>query len=790
MEEPPGHSYSSSAPSPSNSPPQHAQTITSSGSDIDGMHMQQKRTIHTQASLLSIADKTNPEDLGVVFCTRAACSDPEKADDPLQRARRRSHSGLSLTSGLSMPSSKTPRLGVPSYACLIQQALQGSAVFTAAYVVGSVGVEPFCGEARAGKPSWWRAGWLPVLHAVNSIIYLVLGAVSHRLLRFYTRDFRRGPMSPWYLSSSFWCDVISAAGCIAEFLHLQEPLMSFPSAAHWCMLFSLTRTWRIIISDDIIMPSMSFWQGIVSIFLHLLFVAHCMACCLLTLGAYELHIGEPSWVTAIMSATSGGCGTVYSEALYFAVLSLGSVGYGDSLITPPERSLNTLFLLLSQLYCAKVCADLTWKISLFNNKKASFMAMSTQTKLSLQHMGAPNRLTQRVMAFQSYVASCCNEDLSQPVFAGLSENLMKELQLVVYRELVLQAPFMRDQSKEVILLIVGSLRDTVYLPADIIMRHGGCGRDLFFVRRGTAAVFAGAKPPHWLDDVVTTLEVGAYFGEMGMLTGRPRTAWVMAKSYCICARLPYDGINKLSDEYPGAFTTLVQSMVRSYKLTSTTTWKKLFLKLVHRKIDSPEKAFSWFCSQGDDEDEMDAKTFDKALRKLGVPDMDRRVLWADIDGDNTGAVTFQKFQDKMVMSKLENGDGGKDKKEESRCAKKELPPLIPALDKDTNYLENCSSTGTIRISTSNPADVSFLESLHSAVDRSMMRLSEHKIEAREGGVGGGAGGHAALAQVQKMTADCNLRIDRQLKRMANQARTHSPGTSSRSSLAVPPAPFY
>eukprot|EP00971_Amphidinium_carterae_P095503 1889516-Amphidinium_carterae.1 len=48
------------------------------------------------------------------------------------------------------------------------------------------------------------------------------------------------------------------------------------------------------------------------------------------------------------------CFVVYTEAFYFASLSITSVGYGDLLVTPLERGINAIVLLLSQLFLAKV----------------------------------------------------------------------------------------------------------------------------------------------------------------------------------------------------------------------------------------------------------------------------------------------------------------------------------------------------------------------------------------------------------------------------------------------------
>merc|ERR1719379_483744 len=99
---------------------------------------------------------------------------------------------------------------------------------------------------------------------------------------------------------------------------------------------------------------------------------------------------------------------------------------------------------------------------------------------------------------------------------------MDELRLCAYRNLVLQAPFLREQPTEVISFIVKSLYDAIYLPADFIVRAGEHGRELYFVRRGEARAYLGPNYPVWgQSEAVAVMKAGSCFGELAMLTGLP-----------------------------------------------------------------------------------------------------------------------------------------------------------------------------------------------------------------------------------------------------------------------------
>jgi len=541
-------------------------------------------------------------------------------------------------------------------------------VISSAVVLGYFAVEPVCMPASAGTPlersilpEWRLQGFAIMLHAINSTLYAVLCLANWML--FGTLDLQRGEelvnlsdvFSSHLRTPGFWCDILSCVGYWAEMVHLTEAPRSDgqPSGAQRLALLQILKTWRVVLPEvQVKVARYTLLEGVGWLFFSMAYFAHIIACILLALATQEEAWQQRHWIDNFMGDKEAmGCIELYAETFYFAALSLTSVGYGDILITPVEHGVNAFLLLLGQLFTAKVCADLTWLTSTHNHFEAQHQAQRAQTWASLQNMQVPTALTQRVLAFQSYIAKIHREDLAQPIFSGLSPNLVQELRLCAYRKLVLQAPFLREQPKEIIAFVVRALVDEVYLPADFILRHGETGRELYFVRRGTAAVFVSTEAPIWgVSQQVASYSPGNYFGELAMLTGKPRAAWVMATSYCVCSILPYRGVETLALEHPSAFTRLVQSMVHGYKLKASMRWHDVVARMQGKyKFDNVEDAFWWMCSQATDgdEDELSAKAFDRAMMRLKVPHLDRKIFWAELDMDSNGVVCLEEFADKL-----------------------------------------------------------------------------------------------------------------------------------------------
>lgn len=74
--------------------------------------------------------------------------------------------------------------------------------------------------------------------------------------------------------------------------------------------------------------------------------------------------------------------------------------------------------------------------------------------------------------------------------------------------------------------IAGKLQRRVYQPGTVVVREGAPGDAMFIIREGEVEV-KKREPSIGIDLTIATLRDGACFGEMALLTGRPRTATVI-----------------------------------------------------------------------------------------------------------------------------------------------------------------------------------------------------------------------------------------------------------------------
>ena len=88
----------------------------------------------------------------------------------------------------------------------------------------------------------------------------------------------------------------------------------------------------------------------------------------------------------------------------------------------------------------------------------------------------------------------------------------------------------KDLSDEELLAIVRGLRLHTYEPGDVVVTEGEPGQSLFILTTGHVKVFV--RNPDGRNFEVAQLGEGDFFGEISSLSGRPRTATVVAASAC------------------------------------------------------------------------------------------------------------------------------------------------------------------------------------------------------------------------------------------------------------------
>jgi type IV pilus assembly protein PilB len=116
------------------------------------------------------------------------------------------------------------------------------------------------------------------------------------------------------------------------------------------------------------------------------------------------------------------------------------------------------------------------------------------------------------------------------------------------------------------LIVESRLKPREFAPFQTIVKEGGPGDSMFFINAGTVEI-RKKDPNTGIDFLLTELKTGSCFGEMALLTGKPRSASVMATEPTICGVLEQAEFDDLLLTHPKI--SLALSRVLAERLEET-----------------------------------------------------------------------------------------------------------------------------------------------------------------------------------------------------------------------------
>jgi CRP-like cAMP-binding protein len=139
-----------------------------------------------------------------------------------------------------------------------------------------------------------------------------------------------------------------------------------------------------------------------------------------------------------------------------------------------------------------------------------------------------------------------------------AETREREARVLLLKSLELFAA-LTDQER---LALASELKPSPFVVGDIATRQGEPADSLYILARGQVGIFHdstdGTQPAR---QRLATLHSPQYFGEMGLLTGQPRTATVAAESDVLCYRLGKPGFEAILRSRPELAEALSHTVV-------------------------------------------------------------------------------------------------------------------------------------------------------------------------------------------------------------------------------------
>ena len=300
------------------------------------------------------------------------------------------------------------------------------------------------------------------------------------------------------------------------------------------------------ISQDIIGSLFIFLRLSISAF----FIAHWTACSWYMVSSIDSSEKPDTWVRTKGIWVEDGAerSEAYVTALYWAVTTMNTIGYGDiSAVTDNEKVCAICAMVVS---CG-VFAYILGNISNVVNKQNELEAAHRKRVMSLNSYMKQKELSHdlrfRVRRYLDYIWEHQEKNKMEEddILDMLSEPLRDEIYAHTRGPVFRSYGLFENFSSSFPQLLSKELSPEVFAPGDSVFDEGEKTNTLYFMLSGTLDIFHLATSSSF-----KLLIKGAYFGEIGFFAKRPRTASARCIEFVNLLSLSRDRIEHILTRMP------------------------------------------------------------------------------------------------------------------------------------------------------------------------------------------------------------------------------------------------
>ena len=300
----------------------------------------------------------------------------------------------------------------------------------------------------------------------------------------------------------------------------------------------------------------------------LIFVAHVLGCFFVMLIPLDPN---DNWLIdyqpALMQADDW---TQYITCLYWAMISVTTVGYGDIKPENGEERTYGIFVALSGAISFSFCmGTISSLIAKVNGSRFRIMEKEADVTEYLHFREFSNELKAKIRTHYSLSWRKSGDFQESQILCELSSTLRKEVLKGIGAKCKVHVPIFQGFDDECIGYIFTRMRRVDFMEGDIIYQKGDCADEMYLVSRGTVGIHVGKlrqlssrqqdKFQSRVSRASKVIETGGTFGELAIfpdLLQQVRYETAIADSWVVEYTLAAAEVPGLEAVYPNVVASL------------------------------------------------------------------------------------------------------------------------------------------------------------------------------------------------------------------------------------------
>lgn len=269
-----------------------------------------------------------------------------------------------------------------------------------------------------------------------------------------------------------------------------------------------------------------------------------------------VHLIACAWI-ALGSGSSGPDPDKFNEyikAIYWTFTTLTTVGYGD--ITA-KTNFQMLFACGAQVLGVGVfgfvLSNVASLLSRMDAAREHHMDNLDRVETFMKLHNIPTATKLNIRSYYHYLWKARKGYQERALLNDLPTKIQSDLFFHINKAIIEKVPFLQGASQELLEDLMNQLEPRIYVPGERIFKIDEPGDALYFIHSGSVDILSRDN------NKIVSLGEGAFFGEMALLSDKPRNATVKATTYCDIYLLHKDAFNTAIGLYPEFREHLVET---------------------------------------------------------------------------------------------------------------------------------------------------------------------------------------------------------------------------------------